>query len=340
MATQIQLRRDTAANWTSTNPTLTQGEPGYETDTGKIKYGDGSTAWNSLAYASGGLPTAFAAGSAAAPGLAIDGDSNTGIYSPGADQVAVATNGAGRLFVNASGNVGIGTTSPGVNLQVQNDSSFSLIRVVASSGNVAGIDFGDAADTDTAGVRYDNVSDSMAFRVNASERGRFDASGRLLVGTSSANANGGILQLSSGITFPATAVAASDVNTLDDYEEGTWTPTVGGTATYTKNTGNYTKLGRLVNVSFELYINTIGTGSQWQIFGLPFTVTSTGSHSAGGGVGFVNGLATNVASTFLRADSADTYLVLASLTAAGTFSGNNNIIGNSTRIMASISYMT
>jgi hypothetical protein len=172
------------------------------------------------------------------------------------------------------------------------------------------------------------------------ERARVDSSGRLLVGTSSANANGGILQLSSGITFPATAVAATDVNTLDDYEEGTWTPTVGGTATYTKNTGNYTKLGRLVNVSFELYINTIGTGSQWQIFGLPFTVTSTGSHSAGGDVGFVNGLATNVVSTFLRADNADTYLVLASLTAAGTFSGNNNIIGNSTRIMASISYMT
>jgi len=52
MSVRIQLRRDTAANWASTNPTLTQGEPGYETDTGKIKYGDGSTAWNSLSYAS------------------------------------------------------------------------------------------------------------------------------------------------------------------------------------------------------------------------------------------------------------------------------------------------
>ena len=50
MSVRIQLRRDTAANWTATNPTLTQGEPGYETDTGKIKYGDGTTAWNSLAY--------------------------------------------------------------------------------------------------------------------------------------------------------------------------------------------------------------------------------------------------------------------------------------------------
>lgn len=47
---QIQLRRDTAADWTANNPILAEGEPGYETDTTKIKYGDGVTAWNSLAY--------------------------------------------------------------------------------------------------------------------------------------------------------------------------------------------------------------------------------------------------------------------------------------------------
>lgn len=46
--TRIQLRRDTAANWTSTNPTLSAGEVGVETDTGKFKIGDGSTAWLSL----------------------------------------------------------------------------------------------------------------------------------------------------------------------------------------------------------------------------------------------------------------------------------------------------
>lgn len=50
MAVQIQFRRDTAANWTSENPTLAAGELGYETDTGNIKIGDGSTAWTSLAY--------------------------------------------------------------------------------------------------------------------------------------------------------------------------------------------------------------------------------------------------------------------------------------------------
>ena len=46
----IQLRRDTASNWTSANPTLAQGELGVETDTSKIKIGDGSTAWSSLSY--------------------------------------------------------------------------------------------------------------------------------------------------------------------------------------------------------------------------------------------------------------------------------------------------
>ena len=46
----IQIRRDLAANWTSANPTLAQGEIGYETDTGRIRIGDGSTAWNSLYY--------------------------------------------------------------------------------------------------------------------------------------------------------------------------------------------------------------------------------------------------------------------------------------------------
>jgi hypothetical protein len=48
----------------------------------------------------------FTGGSASAPAISFTGDSNTGIYSPGADQVAVATNGTGRLFVDASGNVG------------------------------------------------------------------------------------------------------------------------------------------------------------------------------------------------------------------------------------------
>ena len=50
---RILIRRDTAAAWTASNPTLASGELGGETDTGKLKLGNGSTAWNSLAYQGG-----------------------------------------------------------------------------------------------------------------------------------------------------------------------------------------------------------------------------------------------------------------------------------------------
>ena len=53
VVTQIQIRRGTAAQWTSANPTLASGEWGFETDTKKGKIGDGATAWNSLAYVLG-----------------------------------------------------------------------------------------------------------------------------------------------------------------------------------------------------------------------------------------------------------------------------------------------
>ena len=50
MSQQIQLRRATAAAWTTANPILAEGEPGFETDTGFIKYGDGTSDWTSLPY--------------------------------------------------------------------------------------------------------------------------------------------------------------------------------------------------------------------------------------------------------------------------------------------------
>lgn len=53
MANKIQLRRGTASEWTSVNPILSSGEPGFETDTNKEKIGDGTTAWNSLPYLGG-----------------------------------------------------------------------------------------------------------------------------------------------------------------------------------------------------------------------------------------------------------------------------------------------
>ena len=62
VVTQIQVRRGTAAQWTSTNPTLASGEWGFETDTNKVKIGDGTAAWASLAYKGLGTVTSVAGG--------------------------------------------------------------------------------------------------------------------------------------------------------------------------------------------------------------------------------------------------------------------------------------
>ena len=62
VVTQIQVRRGTAAQWTSANPTLASGEFGFETDTGKVKIGNGSTAWVSLSYLGAGTVTSITAG--------------------------------------------------------------------------------------------------------------------------------------------------------------------------------------------------------------------------------------------------------------------------------------
>lgn len=58
---RFQLRRDTAANWTSINPTLGPGEPALETDTLLVKYGDGASTWVDLPYAAIDLPAVLAA---------------------------------------------------------------------------------------------------------------------------------------------------------------------------------------------------------------------------------------------------------------------------------------
>jgi hypothetical protein len=84
-----------------------------------------------------------------------------------------------------------------------------------------------------------------------------------------------------GITFPATQVASADLNTLDDYEEGSFTPviqgtTTAGTGTYSVQSGTYIKVGRIVYVTATVTWSAhTGTGNL-RIAGLPFTVGSDG----------------------------------------------------------------
>lgn len=73
MAQIIQIRRDTAANWTAANPILAQGEPALEIDTKKEKIGDGVTAWNSLAYKQAGVSSSLIIQPEATSSLILDG---------------------------------------------------------------------------------------------------------------------------------------------------------------------------------------------------------------------------------------------------------------------------
>ena len=87
-----------------------------------------------------------------------------------------------------------------------------------------------------------------------------------------------------GITFPATQSASSDANTLDDYEEGTWTPVPtaqsGSITSYTSN-GTYTKVGRTVVAWFNIVLTNVGTASgRMNLAGFPFTSITTGGPTA------------------------------------------------------------
>jgi len=113
--------------------------------------------------------------------------------------------------------------------------------------------------------------------ITFTQRASIEASGNLLVGTSTETANAGVIQISNGLTFPATQVDVSNSNTLDDYEQGTFTPvitgtTTAGTATYTDQNGRYTKIGNVVYFRIDcIWSGHTGTGNL-TITGFPFNV--------------------------------------------------------------------
>jgi hypothetical protein len=149
----------------------------------------------------------FAARTASLPSISFASDPNTGIYSPGADQVAISTNGTERLFISSTGRLGLGTaasiapsaplddfhissTDPAVLLEETDagtDEKYWRIRAEGSILRFEGIN-----DTFNSTTSWLNVTrstgartaDNIAFSTSTSERARIDSSGRLLVGTS------------------------------------------------------------------------------------------------------------------------------------------------------------
>lgn len=210
------------------------------------------------------------------------------------------------LVVDATNNrVGIGTASPNNTLQVGDGSADT--RAFFFSNNDYSLAVGRSNATIGGYIGSPGANVMIFMNGAGTERARMDSSNNLLVGVTSANANGGVLQLKSGITFPATQVAATDVNTLDDYEEGTFTPTiVGGTTAgvgvYSVQKGNYTKVGNLV--FFSIYVGTTAhTGTGDMLIGaLPFTSNATANQFYAVTLGQTNNLAlsaSNVATAII-----------------------------------------
>jgi hypothetical protein len=141
--------------------------------------------------------------SEATPSLTFTGDLNTGIYSPGVDQVAVATNGTARLYIASDGKVGVGTTNPPNRLSVLQGEKINFCA--SSNGAAYGYITGDN-------------SNNLAFGYDTTETARIDSSGRLLVGTSSARSDF-FSTLSSKLqiegTDSATAAASITRNSAD-----------------------------------------------------------------------------------------------------------------------------
>jgi hypothetical protein len=146
----------------------------------------------------------------------------------------------------------------------------------------------------SAGVSYQGTftNHPVGFITNNTERARITAGGDLLTGgKTTATANGGDVQVSSGITFPATQVAKSDPNTLDDYEEGTWTatltPSTSGAITLKSPDGQtmaYTKIGRQVTCTGMLWVDSVSSpvGATVRIGNLPFTTGNLALYASRG----------------------------------------------------------
>jgi hypothetical protein len=152
-----------------------------------INWVDSTDAWTSSERFS------YPLGSAAAPTLTFTGDANTGIYSPGADQVAISTSGTGRLFVDANGNVGVGAASP------VNNAGYGGLTINGADGAILSMMQGGAETfrvTNATGYSFINTTGAtpLLFGTGANERMRLTSAGLLGLGTTLAgNANNRLL---------------------------------------------------------------------------------------------------------------------------------------------------
>jgi hypothetical protein len=219
-------------------------------------------------------------GSAATP--AIRGtDANTGIFF-GTDIIGFSEGGVEAMRIDSSGLVGIGTTTP---------SSYGGSLVVRKANTAQGVtnataQFSDAVNSalwigHTSGATNLVADAALTFGytngTTTTERMRILTTGNIL-----SLSGGSTTATGTGIAFPATQSASTDANTLDDYEEGTWTPVIkfaGNNVgmTFSNQTGTYVKIGRQVIVWYAILLTAKGSSTgNAGVTGAPFAASSYG----------------------------------------------------------------
>jgi hypothetical protein len=127
VVTQIQIRRGTAAQWTSANPTLAAGEFGYESDTGKAKIGNGSSAWTALSYAISGATGTV---TSIVAGTGLTGGTITSTGTIAIDTATTADLTTAQTLTNKT------LTDPKINLAINAQTGTTYTFVLSDNGKV------------------------------------------------------------------------------------------------------------------------------------------------------------------------------------------------------------
>ena len=158
----------------------------------------------------------------------------------------------------------------------------------------------------------------------------------------------GVPSSGTGITFPATQSASADANTLDDYEEGTWTPifagsTTAGSCTYSTGATNasYIKIGQLVYTTFSIVATSThsGTGSLL-LNGLPFGMGLTSGWGGSPSIGYFGSVGVSITYISGYAAGGTTGFLIQYTTAAQTTSTNAaiSLVQNNTHLIGTFVY--